>query len=144
MEATDTERSVETAEATPIPEVTPGRTVDELGGVPDLVQRVVDALDDRRAKDIAVLNLMPVSAALDWFIVASGESSLQLKAMQESVKESAKDAGQLPEGIEGPSDRWVLMDYGPVVVHLMSPEAREFYDIEGLWADAERVEVTPN
>ena len=100
--------------------------------VPDAVQRIVDALDDRRAKDITVLNLTGVSASLDWFIVATGESSLQLKAMQDSVKETLKDAGDLPRGIEGPSNRWVLMDYGLVVVHLMSPEAREFYDIDNL------------
>jgi ribosome-associated protein len=48
-----------------------------------------------------------------------------------------------PRAVEGPSTRWVLMDYGGVVAHLMSPEARDFYDLEGLWADAPRVPVTP-
>lgn len=109
----------------------------------DMVQQIVDTLDDRRAKDITVLNLNKVSESLDYFIVATGESSLQLKALEESVREKLKQAGELPRGVEGPSDRWILIDYGAIIVHLMSREARSFYDLEGLWADAEQVEVTP-
>jgi len=76
--------------------------------------------------------------------VASGESSLQLKALEDAVRERMKASGRLPRGVEGPSLRWVLLDYGSVVVHIMSPEARTFYDLEGLWADAERVDVVPS
>ena len=112
--------------------------------VPVEVQLVVDALDDKRAVDIAVLDLRNASETLDWFIVASGESSLQLKAMEDAVRESMKAAGHYPKGVEGPSARWVLIDYGAVIVHVMSPEAREFYDLEGLWADADRVPVQPH
>ncbi|MFO7545329.1 MAG: ribosome silencing factor [Trueperaceae bacterium] len=117
--------------------------VDIAGSVPDDVQLIVDALDDKRAADIAVLDLRSVSETLDWFVVATGESSLQLKALEDSVRERMKAHGYLPRGVEGPSVRWVLLDYGVVVVHVMSPEAREFYDLEGLWADAERIDVTP-
>lgn len=115
-----------------------------LTDLPEGVQSVVDALDDKRAVDVVVLDLRGVSDSLDCFIVATGESSLQLKALEESVHARQKAEGRLPRGVEGPSDRWVLLDYGPVVVHLMSPEARDFYDLEGLWADAERVDVKPN
>lgn len=111
------------------------------GGVPAEVQTIVDALDDKRAVDVAVLDLREASESLDWFIIASGESTPQLQAMEESVRERMKAAGHLPRGVEGPSNRWVLLDYGTVVVHVMSPEARDFYDLEGLWADANRVEV---
>src|SRR5690606_27107717 len=113
-------------------------------GVPAEVQAIVDALDDKRAVDIAVLDLREASDSLDWFVIATGESTLQLKAMEDSVRERMKAAGHLPRGVEGPSNRWVLLDYGTVVVHVMSPEAREFYDLEGLWADANRVEVVPS
>lgn len=109
----------------------------------EMVQKIVDTLDDRRAKDITVLNLSKVSESLDWFILATGESVLQLKALEESVRETLKEGGELPRGVEGPSDRWILVDYGPVIIHLMSREARTFYDLEGLWADAEQVEITP-
>lgn len=116
----------------------------ERDAVHDDVQRIVDALDDKRATDIVVLDLHDVSDTLDWFVVASGESSLQLKALEDAVRERMKGSGRLPRGVEGPSLRWVLLDYGSVVVHIMSPEARTFYDLEGLWADAERVDVVPS
>lgn len=90
-----------------------------------------------------MLDLHGVSDTLDYFVLATGESSLQLKAMEDSVREKLKDRGVLPKGVEGPSSRWILLDYGLVVVHLMSPEARLFYDLEGLWADATPLQVTP-
>ena len=111
--------------------------------VPDEVQAIVDALDDKRAKDIAVLDLSGVSESLDWFVLATGESNLQLQALEEAVLERLKGMGRRPRGVEGPSQRWLLIDYGELVVHLMSPEARAFYDLEGLWADADRLDVTP-
>jgi ribosome-associated protein len=111
--------------------------------VPDEIQLIVDALDDKRAKDIAVLRLEEVSETLDWFVVASGESSRQLQALEDGVRERLKAARVALRSVEGPSSRWILMDYGPFVVHLMSPEARDFYDLEGLWADAERPAVAP-
>jgi ribosome-associated protein len=111
--------------------------------VPETVQAIVDALDDKRAKDIAVLDLSSVSESLDWFVIAAGESNLQLRALEEAVLERLKGMGRRPRGVEGPSQRWLLIDYGELVVHLMSPEARAFYDLEGLWADADRLEVIP-
>ena len=115
-------------------------------GVPEHLpelQWIVDALDDKRAKDVRVLDLSPLTASLDCFVIATAESQPQIQALENAVKESMKDHGRLPRHIEAPSSRWVLLDYGAVVVHLMSSEAREFYDLEGLWADAETLDVTP-
>lgn len=119
------------------------RTPPTSGASPAEIQSVVDALDDKRAKDIVVLDLHGVSASLDWFVIATGESALQLRALDHGVRDELKEQGVRPRGVEGPSDRWVLLDYGSIVVHLMSPDARAFYDLEGLWADAERIDVTP-
>lgn len=110
----------------------------------DILQISVDALDDRRALDITVLDLHEVSQSLDYFIVATGESNPQLKAMQEEVRSQLKLTSAELQAIEGPSDRWILMDYGTLVIHLMSPDAREFYDLEGLWADAKVLELQPS
>ncbi len=120
----------------------PGAT--DNGTSPEAVQKIIDALDDKRAKDVTVLDLREVSTSLDFFVIATGESSLQLKALEQSVRERLKADRVLPDGVEGPSDRWVLLDYGAVVVHLMSPEARDFYDLEGLWADAATLDVSPS
>ncbi len=104
----------------------------------------MDALDDKRALDVMVLDLSQVSETLDYFVVATGSSSLQLRALEDGVRERLKAERWTPKGVEGPSTRWVLLDYGHIVVHLMSPEARAFYDLEGLWADAERLSVEPS
>ena len=85
-----------------------------------------------------------MSETLTYFIVASGESSVQLKALEDGVKEHLKANGFPPKSIEGPSARWTLLNYGDIVVHIMSPDAREFYDLEGLWADAEKLEINAN
>lgn len=61
--------------------------------------------------------------------------------MEDEVRYTLKDQGILPRGVEGPSERWVLIDYGDIVVHLMSADAREFYDLEGLWADAKQLDI---
>lgn len=61
--------------------------------------------------------------------------------MEDEVRYTLKDQGILPRGVEGPSERWVLIDYGDIVVHIMSPDAREFYDLEGLWADAKQLDI---
>lgn len=118
-------------------------SVDDRSKVPEEVQLIVDALDDRRAKEIVVLDLREVSESLDFFIVATGESALQLRALEESVRSKLKENGYPPKSIEGPSNRWILLDYGHVFAHVMSPDARSFYDLEGLWADAKRLEVVP-
>src|SRR5690625_7550451 len=108
-----------------------------------MVQLIVNTIDDRRGRDITVLDLSEVSDSLDYFILATGDSTPQLRALEESVREKLKEHGELPRGVEGPSDRWILIDYGTIVVHLMSRDARTFYDLEGLWAEAEKLDVTP-
>lgn len=89
------------------------------------------------------MDLHEVSDSLDYFVLATGESQLQLKALEDSVRSKLKDHGVRPRAVEGPSNRWILLDYGNVVAHVMSSDARSFYDLEGLWADARRLEVVP-
>jgi ribosome-associated protein len=97
---------------------------------------VISALEDVKARDIALLDVSRLTSVTEWMIVASGTSSRHLSALSQQVIQKTKDAGVPPLGVEGENGtEWVLVDLGDVVVHLMMPETRELYDLERLWAD---------
>ncbi|RDI94521.1 ribosome silencing factor [Meiothermus sp. QL-1] len=104
-----------------------------------LIAQIKEALEDKKALDIVALDLTEVSDALDYFVIATGTSQPHLQALERAVREKLLAQGVRAAHVEGPSPRWVLLDYGPVLVHLMSPEARAYYDLEGFWADARRL-----
>ncbi len=108
-----------------------------------LIQEVYRILDQKKAEDIVGLDLRKVSDSLDYFLIATGTSTPHLEALERAVREGLEELGIAPESVEGPSARWVLLNYGPLWIHLMSPEARAYYDLEGLWADAERLALSP-
>ena len=112
-------------------------------GVDRLIREAYRILDQKKAENIVALDLRGVSDTLDYFLIATGTSTPHLEALERAVREGLEEIGVRPESVEGPSSRWVLLNYGPLLVHLMSPEAREYYDLEGLWADAERVVLEP-
>jgi len=101
----------------------------------------VDAVEDRKAEDIVLLDLRPDTVIADFFVIATGSSERQLRALTDYVKEDVKEKlALLPYAIEGtPNSGWVLLDYGDVVVHLFSEERREYYDLEGLWSSVANV-----
>lgn len=101
---------------------------------------IVGAAVERRADDVRVLDLSGVSTTLDFFVIATATAGLQLNAVQENIRQKATEAGLPRPTVEGPSERWLLMAFGAsIVVHLMTREAREYYDLEGLWSDAQVV-----
>ena len=95
---------------------------------------VHEALLDVKAKDILELDVSAISNVADVMVIASGTSTRHLKALANNVAEEARKAGFRPIGVEGESDaEWILIDLGFVVVHVMLPTARKFYDLESLW-----------
>lgn len=108
-----------------------------------LIEAASKLLLDKKAEDLLALDLRRVSDTLDYFLLATATSTPHLEALERALVEGMKELGVRPLAVEGPSSRWVLVDYGPLVVHLMSPEARAYYDLEGLWADAERLSLSP-
>jgi ribosome-associated protein len=95
---------------------------------------VHEALLDVKAKDIIELNVGAISNVADYMVIASGTSSRHIKALADNVAEEARKAGFRPIGVEGERDaEWILIDLGFVVVHVMLPTARKFYDLESLW-----------
>ncbi len=100
------------------------------------------ALDEKKAQEIAVLEIDQVSSLADYFVICTGSSAPQLKAMADGAEKAMKEAGILPHHIEGHrGGTWILQDYGDVILHLFSEEAREFYDLDRLWADAKKVDL---
>ncbi len=96
---------------------------------------------ENRGQDIVVLDMRDIAAEFDFFVIASGASRRQLHAMSDEIAQVFKTSlGDRRLGIEGFMEgRWILLDYGDIVVHLFEPEARSFYGLEGLWCDAKRV-----
>lgn len=91
------------------------------------------ALEDMKAKNVECLNVRELTTVADYMIVASGSSKRHLQSMAENVELKCKEAGAPPLSVEGQSTDWVLVDLGAVLVHVMSDEARQFYDLERLW-----------
>lgn len=103
---------------------------------------VARAAMDKKAEDVLVLDVRGLTSYADYFVVMTADSDRQASAIADHVDETMKKAGIRKVGVEGyETGRWILVDYGDVVAHVMSRESRGFYDLEGLWADAPRFRV---
>ena len=101
------------------------------------------ALDSKKGKNIRVLEINNVTTLADYFVLCTGTSAPQLKALADAGEKAMKEAGILPHHIEGHrGGTWVLMDFSSVVVHIFMDEARKFYDLERLWADGKPLDLT--
>jgi len=99
-----------------------------------------ETCDEKKAKDIVVLDVRKITTISDYFIVCSTSNERQARAIAESMRMKLKEMGRREMGVEGLEDgRWVLQDFGDIVLHIFHESQREFYDIEGLWADAKQV-----
>ena len=102
----------------------------------------VAAAQSRKADDVVVLNIKEVSSFTDTFVLCTGLNVRQVQAISDAVEKALKDEGFRAIGVEGrQTAAWVLMDYGDFIVHVFSPRAREFYDLERLWKRAPRIPV---
>ena len=101
--------------------------------------------EENEGRDLVLLDLRELSPLFDYFVIATGSSRRQMHAMSEEIDHKLEDdLDDRRMGIEGyQNSRWILLDYGTVVVHLLDEEARAYYDLEGLWAEASRVELPP-
>ena len=109
----------------------------------EIALAAVKALDEKKGKEIAAIEITDLTALADFFVIASGTSNTQINALCDAVEKSLKEQGEMPLRREGYRDgTWVLLDYGCVTVHVFSQEAREFYDLERLWRDGKQVDLT--
>ncbi len=107
------------------------------------VSRAVRAALDKKAANVVVLDLRNTPAFTDFFVLCSGQNQRQIKAIADSVEEALRGAKIRPAHVEG-YDRaeWILMDFFSFIVHVFTPHTREFYALERLWGDAERIEIS--
>jgi ribosome-associated protein len=103
-----------------------------------LARRIADIAADRKAVDIRLLDMRETVGYTDWFVICSGNTERQTKAIHDAIYRSLKDdEGLLPRRSEGEREaRWILLDYLDCVVHIFTPEARDFYRLEQLWGEA--------
>jgi ribosome-associated protein len=101
-----------------------------------LKKLVVDALEDLKGINAVTLDVSGLTDVMDWLVIASGSSNRHVKSLADNVCMEAKKQGVRPIGVEGEgAGDWVLVDFGDVVVHVMLPATRDFYDLERLWVD---------
>jgi len=106
----------------------------------ELALLAAEACDDRKAVDIRLIRVEAISSLADWFLICSGLTDVQVRAIARAVEDSLEsDAGRLPLRREGQSEgRWVLLDYGELIVHVLTPQERAYYDLESFWGHGEQ------
>ena len=111
-----------------------------------LAELAADACDDRKATDVRLIRVDEVSSLADWLVIAGGQSDVQVRAIARSVEDRLEeDASRLPLRKEGLNEgRWALLDYGEVIVHVLMPEERGYYDLEAFWSHGESRTFLPS
>jgi ribosome-associated protein len=104
----------------------------------------VRAAESKKAVDIKVLDLSGITSFADYFVICTGANPRQVQAISDEVHARLKQQGELPISMEGYTQaEWILADYGDLLVHVFSPTARDYYDLERLWRAAKTVEIPP-
>ncbi len=104
--------------------------------------RAVAAAEERKAGDILLLDVQEVSTLADYFLLVTGYSHTQVRAIANAIQQKLEEEGQLPRRIEGlQAATWVLLDYADIIVHILTPQERDFYDLDTFWGEARQVEL---
>lgn len=109
----------------------------------EMTRLAMEALEDKKAEDIRIIDISDVSVMADYFIIASGSNRSQIQTLTDNVEEKLGRAGHPVKHIEGyGSANWILMDFGDIIVHIFDRENRLFYDLERIWRDGKTIDKT--
>jgi ribosome-associated protein len=104
---------------------------------------VIESIQEKKASEVTVLNLQDITALTNYFILCNGESEPQIKTIVGNIQDKLKEHGIKPHHVEGSAaSGWVLLDYDDFVVHIFSPQKRTYYELDRLWVDAPRLQIT--
>lgn len=109
----------------------------------EILKIAAQALHSKKAVDLYATRIADLTVLTDYFLIANGTSTTHVRALAEEVEDRLSQAGVEPHAIEGRATGWILLDYGSVVVHVFTKEARDTYSLERLWVDGEVVDLTP-
>lgn len=111
--------------------------------IKEMTLLAVQALEDKKAEDVCVIDISEVSIVADYFIIAGGNNKSQIQALSDTVEEKLGKAGYPLKQIEGYQNaNWVLLDFGDIIIHIFDRENRLFYDLERIWQDGKKVDLT--
>lgn len=109
----------------------------------ELMENIVKVLDSKKAKDVRAIRIGDLTILGEYFVIATGTSSTQVKMLADEVDYQLGEKGVQPHRVEGyHSENWIILDYTDVIVHIFHEDTREFYDLERLWADGEKVDLS--
>lgn len=109
----------------------------------EMIKIIVDALNDKKAEDIRVIDISNISVISDYFVIANGSNPNQIQALVDNIEEKMGNAGYIEPKVEGyNSASWILLDYEDVIVHVFSRDDRQFYNLEKVWSDGITVEAS--
>ncbi len=109
----------------------------------ELAKEASKFLNEKKALELKIVKIEEISSLADYFVFATGTSNTHVNALADEVEMQLKKIGIMPDHIEGyRSNSWVLLDYGTVIVHVFTPDSREFYDLDRLWQDGQLVDTS--
>lgn len=106
-----------------------------------IIEIAVNALNDKKAKNINALHVGELTVIAEYFIMATATSQNHIRALADEVEEKLEDAGFKPDHIEGKSTGWLLLEYNGVVIHIFSADARDYYNLDRMWSDGDKLDL---
>ena len=108
----------------------------------ELTKKIVKALDDKLARDIEVIKTEEVTIVADYFVIVTANSNTHVRALADEIEYQLEQEDIRPDHVEGRATGWVLMQYGGVVVHIFLEDSRQYYNLERLWDDASKIDIS--
>ena len=108
----------------------------------DIVKKIVKALDDKKGNDIQVIKIEELTIVADYFVICTANSNTHVRSLADEVEYQLEEAGIKADHVEGRATGWVLLEYAGVVVHVFLEESRNYYNLERLWEDGTKIDVS--